>query len=240
MRILKLKQAPCLALLLLLFAGGAQAADKAGDITLLTGRATAATEQGDIRQLRKNGEVYPGEILSTGPNTYLNVKFTDGGRTLIRPNSRFQIAEYRYSQPQAGRDSRGSRGADRNIEQEDGGNAVFRLLKGGFRAVTGLIGRENKENYKVRTPVATIGIRGTDFEARLCAGDCFDIDPMPQDGLYAGVFDGGINLQNGAGTFERNAGQFGFVGGFSQQPKGLKRRPKALSQDPMPDPEACE
>lgn len=236
MRILKLKPALCTALLLL-FGSAAQAADKAGDITLLTGRATAATEQGDIRPLSKGGEVYPGEILSTGPNTYLNVKFTDGGRTLIRPNSRFQIAEYRFSQ------SRGSRGrddTDRSVEQETGGNAVFRLLKGGFRAITGLIGRDNKENYKVRTPVATIGIRGTDFEARLCAGDCFDIDPMPRDGLYAGVFEGGINLQNGAGTFQRDAGQFGYVGGFSKQPQGLKRRPKPLSQDPMPDPEACE
>ncbi|MDX1444428.1 MAG: FecR domain-containing protein, partial [Gammaproteobacteria bacterium] len=162
---------------------------------------------------------------------------------LIRPNSRFQIAEYRYSGPtpqEQGQRSSTRSAADRTVEEDTGGNAVFRLLKGGFRAITGLIGRDNKENFKVRTPVATIGIRGTNFEARLCAGDCFDIDPMPRDGLYAGVFEGGISLENSAGTFNRDAGQFGFVAGFSQKPQGLKRRPKALSQDPMPDPEACD
>lgn len=234
MRSLRLIQATLLAALLL--AGSAQAAEKAGDITMLTGRATAATQLGDIRSLRKDGYVYPGEIINTGPNTYLNIKFTDGGRMLLRPNTRFQIAEYRYSEPRQAR----RRPQDRNVEQQAEGNALFRLLKGGFRAVTGLIGRENREDYKVRTPVATIGIRGTDFEARLCAGDCFDIDPLPQDGLYAGVLEGGIVLQNNGGTIERGAGQYGFVGGFSQPPQGTRRRPKALSQDPMPDPEACE
>lgn len=225
------------ALLALLLVGNvAVATEKAGDITLLTGRGTAATEQGEIRSLSKGGVVYPGETINTGPNSYLNIKFTDGSRTLLRPNTRFQIAEYRYSAPAERRHDSGSR----DVEQEGEGNALFRLMKGGFRAVTGLIGRENRDNYKVRTPVATIGIRGTDFEARLCAGDCFDIDPMPRDGLYAGVFDGGINLENGGGIIERDAGQYGFVAGFSQPPSGLKRRPKALSQDPMPDPEACE
>src|SRR5690606_19192386 len=131
-------------------------------------------------------------------------------------------------------------GASPNVAAEEEGNALFRLLKGGFRAVTGLIGKENRDNYRVRTPVATIGIRGTDFEARFCQGDCFDIDPMPRDGLYTGVFQGRINLANGAGSVDRDAGQFGFVPGLDQPPVGLKRRPKALSQDPMPDPEVCE
>lgn len=214
----------------------AGAAERAGDITLLTGRATAATPTGEIRQLEKNGVVYPGEMISTGPNSYLNIRFTDGGRVLLRPNSRFQIEEYRYAAADEKPAARGN--ADAPVQEES--NALFRLLKGGFRAVTGLIGRENRDNYKVRTPVATIGIRGTDFEARFCDGDCFDVDPMPQDGLYTGVFQGGINLTNGAGTVDRDAGQFGFVPGLNQPPVGLGRRPKALSQDPMPDPEACE
>lgn len=217
----------------------AVAAEPAGDVTLLTGRATAAGVEGDIRPLEKGGVVYAGEVINTGPNSYLNIKFTDGGRVLLRPNSRFQIEQYSYTGTAGTGARQGRDSGSPNVEAESEGNALFRLLKGGFRAVTGLIGRDRRENYRVRTPVATIGIRGTDFEARLCQGDCFDIDPMPRDGLYTGVFDGGIELQNAAGTIGRDAGQYGFVPGFDQPPVGLRRRPRALAQDPMPDPEAC-
>ncbi|MBW3568096.1 MAG: FecR family protein [Proteobacteria bacterium] len=228
------------ALLLAQAAAAAEPAAKpAGDITLLTGRATAAGESGEIRSLEKGGTVYPGEMINTGPNSYLNIKFTDGGRVLLRPNSRFQIEEYAFTEAAGPGQSR-SAGASPNVDAEPEGNALFRLLKGGFRAVTGLIGEKNRDNYKVRTPVATIGIRGTDFEARFCQGDCLDIDPAPRDGLYTGVFNGGIQLSNSAGTFDRDAGQYGFVPGFSAPAVGLKRRPRALAQDPMPDPEACD
>ena len=54
-------------------------------------------------------------------------------------------------------------------------SAFFRLLKGGFRAVSGLIGHTRREDYAVQTPVATIGIRGTDYEVRMCSGDCGDV-----------------------------------------------------------------
>lgn len=220
----------------LLLAQTAAAAERAGDITLLTGRATAAGVSGEIRPLAKDGVVYPGEMINTGPNSYLNIKFTDGGRVLLRPNSRFQIEEYSYKE-RAGTTAETS---SPNVEAEPEGNSLFRLLKGGFRAVTGMIGERNRDNYKVRTPVATIGIRGTDFEARFCQSDCFDISPAPADGLYTGVFNGGIQLGNETGTFDRDAGQYGFVPGFNQKPVGLKRRPRALAQDPMPDPEACD
>lgn len=216
------------------------AAISAGDITLLTGRATAAGESGEIRPLAKGDMVYAGEMINTGPNSYLNIKFTDGGRVLLRPNTRFQIEEYAYADAVPGESESGGSAASPNVDAEPEGNALFRLLKGGFRAVTGMIGKKNRDNYNVRTPVATIGIRGTDFEARFCQGDCLDIDPAPRDGLYTGVFNGGIQLNNGAGTFDRDAGQYGFVPGFSTPAVSLKRRPRALAQDPMPDPEACD
>src|SRR5690606_26622616 len=146
------------------------------------------------------------------------------------------IEEYRYTGTTADTTERDN--TSPNVEAEPEDNAFFRLLKGGFRAVTGLIGKNDRERFRVRTPVATIGIRGTDFEARLCDGDCFDITPIPQDGLYTGVFSGGINLTSGAGSFDRDAGQYGFIPGADQPAVPLNRRPKALSQDPMPDPEA--
>ena len=218
-------------LALALPAGAAQTA--AGHISLLTGRATAATAEGSIRPLLQGGKVYSGETIATGPASYLNIVFSDGGRVLLRPNTRFQIENYRY--PATTRGSRGQPAA----AQAQQGNAFFRLLKGGFRAITGLIGKNNRENVSVRTPVATIGIRGTDFEVRMCAGDCLDIDPLPNDGLYAGVFDGGIGITNGAGEHVTLANQFAYVAGPDTVAVPLALRPRALAQDPMPDPAAC-
>src|SRR3546814_7082028 len=56
-------------------------------------------------------------------------------------------------------------------------SGFFRLLKGGFRAVSGLIGRVDHEEYRVSTPVATIGIRGTDYYVYQCDAACDD-DPV--------------------------------------------------------------
>lgn len=214
----------------------ASADEQAATVTLATGRASVVTPRGAIRAVTKSDGVNAGDTVITGPSSYVNLRFSDEGRVLIRPNSRFQVAEYRFTpEPDKPTNQR-----DRDVETQDRGNAVFRLLKGGFRSVTGLIGRENRENFEVRTPVATIGIRGTDFEARLCSGDCFDVDPMPQDGLYTGVFEGGIAVRNSAAVFDRDPGEYAFVPAADQAATALPKRPRVLAQDPMPDPQACD
>lgn len=218
------------------FALPLSAAEQAATVTLATGRANITTPQGIIRSISKDDAINAGDTVITGPSSYINLKFTDGGRILVRPNSRFQVAEYRFTPERSGENTQ----RDRNVETRGGGNAIFRLLKGGFRSVTGLIGRENRENFEVRTPVATIGIRGTDFEARLCSGDCFDVDPMPQDGLYTGVFEGGIAVRNSAAVFDRDPGEYAFVPAADQSATALPKRPRVLAQDPMPDPQACD
>ena len=47
---------------------------------------------------------------------------------------------------------------------------LMRLVRGGFRTVTGAIGKKNKDDYQVETPLASIGIRGTIFTAQLNPG----------------------------------------------------------------------
>ncbi|MFH0934695.1 MAG: FecR domain-containing protein, partial [Pseudomonadota bacterium] len=43
------------------------------------------------------------------------------------------------------------------------GNMLVSVLKGSLRFVTGLLGKHNPKAVGIRTPTATIGIRGTDF-----------------------------------------------------------------------------
>ncbi|MGD8379385.1 MAG: FecR domain-containing protein [Gammaproteobacteria bacterium] len=211
------------------------AAPAAGQVTLLTGRATAAGANGTIRALERHSQVFEGDMISTGPASYVNLKFEDGGRVLLRPNSRFGIEHFSYHAKQ---ESRASEAVQQQQPQAEG-NAFFRLLKGGFRAISGILGHHDHNNYRVRTPVATIGIRGTDYEVRYCQGDCLDVDPLPKNGLYTAVNKGAISVRNQAGEKITLADQFTYVAGPDIAAKALPFRPRALAQDPIPDPAAC-
>jgi hypothetical protein len=207
----------------------AASATAAGTATLVTGHVSAATPSGEIRDIVKGGPVYEGEVLITASSSYVNIEFSDGGRVLLRPESRFQIERYQYAAT-----STQAQAANQPVRQE---SAFFRLLKGGFRAVSGLIGHTRREDYAVQTPVATIGIRGTDYEVRFCQGDCGDTTPTPKDGLYAGVQSGSIALSNQGGTTTPTAGQYVYIAGANgiSPPTGI--RPQALTQ--LPDPKTC-
>lgn len=174
-------------------------AGKAGEITLLAGRATVTTPEGNIRSLSKGDPVFSREYISTSAGAFVNVKFLDGGAILIKPNSRFQIENYAYGTPTPAKTENGTNApvAPRRSV------AIFSLLKGGFRAISGLIGKKDRGEYRVTTPVATIGIRGTDYEAILCDDTCAK-DPTiaqnvgaqtsPRGGLIAGVLEGSIGV----------------------------------------------
>ncbi len=217
-------------------AAPAAAAAGVGNATLVTGHVSAATPSGEIRDIVKGAPVYEGEVIITAGSSYVNIEFTDGGRVLLRPESRFQIERYQYAAAAAPQPAAGQPQAAQPVRQE---SAFFRLLKGGFRAVSGLIGHTRREDYAVQTPVATIGIRGTDYEVRLCSGDCGDISPAPKDGLYAGVQSGAIALTNAGGTTTPTAGQYVFISGSAGVPTPVTGRPPALGSQPLPDPKTC-
>lgn len=227
---LMLVVATVLALPVLAAPAAPASATAAGTATLVTGHVSAATPSGEIRDIVKGGPVYEGEVLITASSSYVNIEFSDGGRVLLRPESRFQIERYQY----AATNTSQTQAANQPARQE---SAFFRLLKGGFRAVSGLIGHTRREDYAVQTPVATIGIRGTDYEVRFCQGDCGDTTPTPKDGLYAGVQSGSIALSNQGGTTTPTAGQYVYIAGANgiSPPTGI--RPQALTQ--LPDPKTC-
>ena len=211
----------------------ASATPSAGTVTLVTGHASAATPSGEIRELVKGGSVYSGEVITTSTASFVNVEFSDGGRVLLRPETRFAIERYQF----AGGTEAAAGAPGQTQAQVPQENAFFRLLKGGFRAVSGLIGHTRREDYAVQTPVATIGIRGTDYEVRYCNGDCADITPAPKDGLYAGVQSGGIQIDSPAGSIATAAGGYAFIAAGAS-PVSLPTRPPALGQN-LPDPRTC-
>lgn len=137
--------------------GAVNAAEVVGNVRFVSGGLMAQRLDGTAKVMAAKADVQLGDMLVTASDSYAQVVMNDGTKMILRPNSNLKIEGYQFN-PQ-------------NPEKD---NAVFRLLKGGFRTVTGLIGkRGNPDAYKLRSAGATIGIRGTDFTSRLCeAADC--------------------------------------------------------------------
>jgi hypothetical protein len=200
----------------------AQFGDSAGFIHSMKGRATVTSPDGDIRRIRRGGELYSTEMVSTASGSYARLRLKDKSWIMLRPNSRFLLEEVEFE------------------EETEEGTGFFSLLKGGFRAVTGLIA--NKLKYRYNTAVATIGIRGTHFMVRLCNGECYDIDPQPPNGLYLEVIEDTVVLDNNAGQFTFQAGQFAYIPGPQAAAQLLDDRPDVFVQSPIPvaDPADCD
>jgi hypothetical protein len=131
---------------------------------------------------------------------------------VLRPDSQLQIESYQYV-------------AEKPTED----NFVFRMFKGGLRTVTGLVGkRGNREAYKLRTETATIGIRGTQFDLRVCAANCGAL----ADGTYLAVRFGAVQTTNAQGTLPVAAGQVAFVP--SQRPPVILPRDPGIGFTPPP------
>ena len=162
-----------------------------GTITHFSGEVSVQKKDGTTTPGAAGMKVVAGDILVTGANGYGRLEMTDGGEMVLRPNSQLKLESYRFNA---------------NKPTEDG--FVFSMLKGGLRTVTGMIGkRGNKDAYELKTPTATIGIRGTQFDLRVCAGGCGALT----DGTYLAVRFGAVQTSNAQGTLAVAAGQVAFV-----------------------------
>lgn len=199
----------------------AHAASSAGQVLKISGRAWTATNEGQIRTLAEKEGLHSGDTIVTGTNSFVRMQMADGGFILLRPNTRFQIENFEY--------------ADNDAQV---GSSIFNLLKGGFRAVTGAIGKRNRANVSFRTAVATIGIRGTDLEVIDCSDGCPDIKVGLKAALYFKVHQGGIGV-NGK-DFEQNQGGYLPPGGVPEI-LDFDSPDNPLNADPTPsaDPADC-
>lgn len=213
--------------------GKASAADAeaAGTVVLATGQVDDTAADGTRRTLKDGDTVYSGDTLTTGADSYTDLQYDDDARMMLRPGTQFQIEKYHF-EPSAHPDNAPAAPA---AAQE---NAFFRLIRGGLRTVSGLIGHERRETYRLDTPVVTIGVRGTEYEVRYCAGDCGDEaenGKPPADGLYTGVDKGAIAVSNQTGEKLTAAGQYGYARDARTPVELLKAAPAALRHVELPE-----
>ena len=145
--------APITLALCLLAAGGA-AAQTAGEVEFSRGVGFAQTPGQIPRTLGKGLPLREGDRLTTSDGASAIIKLEDGTRMTVRPNSEIVLQQYAFK------------------ENAPDNGMLMQLVRGGFRAVTGLISKNAPNAARVQTSTATIGIRGTDFDARVCSRDC--------------------------------------------------------------------
>lgn len=118
----------------------------AGEVIFLVGGATLTDIAGKAKSLVKGDAVMPGHTIETGADGHVHLRMIDNAFVSLRPNTRFKIEAYRYDPLDSGRNQ-----------------VKFVLEKGVARNITGAAGQTNKRNYRLNTPVAAIGVRGTDY-----------------------------------------------------------------------------
>jgi len=172
----------------------------AANVDFAVGNVTAVNAVGVQRPLTKGAEISNGDTIKTGNGGRAQVRFSDGAMVSLQPETDFRVDNYQYSGKADG--------------EEKG---FFSLLKGGLRTITGLVGRSNRDNYKVTTNVATIGIRGTEYTGVLNPG-------TGELGVHTG--EGLIEVCNGAGCLMLASGESGTVSGGNSSPRRTDSRPQ--------------
>ena len=146
----------------------------------MQGNASARDVNDRLTQLEINSRVYEGDRIETDPDSTLFLIMDDGAEIYLKPDSVIKLSEYVIT---AGYDEKSS--------------SILDLLRGGLRKITGAIGQSALASYQVRTGLATIGIRGTDYVVKLCkTDDCEQTVSRndPDAKLHAVVLDGAITL----------------------------------------------
>jgi len=161
----------------------------AGHVDFVAGNVMTAGADGVQHPLVKGADINAGDAIDTAPGGRAQIRFSDGAYVSLQPNSQFRVDDYNYENKTDGSEK-----------------GFFSLLKGGLRAISGAIGHVNRDKYRVVTPTATIGIRGTGYNVAL------------SDGLTVNVTDGKVSLTNAGGSLVISQGQSAFVANANTAP----------------------
>jgi hypothetical protein len=122
-----------------------------GTVILAKGVVTATGANNINRLLAKGAPIEEGDVINTAKKSFAVIRMLDNTKLTLKPGTTIAIGKFSI---------------EKGKEE-----ACINLVKGGLRTVTGLIGKRKPDSFQVDTPIASIGIRGTDFITRICAGD---------------------------------------------------------------------
>jgi len=115
----------------------------AGKFNFVLGDVRVVNASGE-RKVSRGSEIDAHETIVSGKDGIAQLRLLDGAFIAVRPNTELRIDKFQYTG-----------------KADDSSSAILSLVKGTFRAFTGAIASFNKDKFKMKTPTATIGIRGS-------------------------------------------------------------------------------
>ncbi len=187
---------------------GPALAATAGVFQFVAGDVRVILALGSERPAAKGAPISVGDTISTAKASMAQIKMGDGAIVVVQPESRLTIAEFRYNNKEDGTEK-----------------VVFRLEEGGFRSVTGAIGHLNKGNYLIETPIAHIGVRGTDHESYYFPVPRSGNGEPARAGLYNKVNVGLTYIRTQSGEVVIGPNQVGYAASARDVPQLLTAMP---------------
>lgn len=132
---------------------GARAAGElppVGKVTFALGPAQIVAADGVARPVQTGAAVHEGEQLVTGPDGWLHLRMVDEAFVALRPGSTLRIERYAY-----------------DAAHPEASQIRLHLVEGNSRTVSGKGGEAARKSYRFSTPLAAIGLRGTDYTVRV-------------------------------------------------------------------------
>lgn len=191
-----------LLLLLGLLSSFAAAAEPAGRLLFAKGSVQVLREGEAPRMVTRGDVIEVGDTIQTGEKARAQLRLNDGAMVALRSDTVYRIDTQNYD-----------RANPQNSSQ------ATKLLRGGLRAITGAIGKENPSGVKLSTPVATIGIRGTVYETIYVPPGGLPGMPDVPPGHYTLVLQGSVDLSNPAGALTLAVGEIGYVADANTPPE---------------------
>jgi len=181
---------------------------KVGVVTESDGNVIAVNSWKVSRKLSKDHPVYLGDKVITGEDGFVRLKMIDDAVLDLRCFSIMVIEEYALN----------------NTSRR----SILNLLQGSLKKITGQIGKMAEDVYQLKTPVASVGVRGTEYALRVFqskgCGGTIDAD----DGLYLEVIKGLVDVHNEVGREVIAKGETAYVSLPKTVPKKVKIKPGVL------------
>ncbi|KZN45330.1 FecR family protein [Pseudoalteromonas luteoviolacea] len=160
-------------------------AEQAGKTIMSRGDVVATdSSNASQRDLKRRSPIYNVDVVNTGESSQAQLRMQDGALIALKAQTQLKIEEY-------------------SLGSAEGGSVVMELISGGLRTITGEI-KGDKSNYKLKTPVGSIGIRGTHYEVE-----------WKNNELFLAVWDGTIELDMSGATGAEGPVLLGKGGDFS-------------------------
>ena len=134
--------------------GGESAPMAVGEVNLALGKAFIVHADGSRERAKAGVAVAVGDRVETQGNAHVHIRFIDAALVSVRPLSRLEIQRYEY-----------------RAEDPSASAVKFNLIEGVTRAISGEAAKSARQNFRLNTPVAAIGVRGTDFVVRADQGE---------------------------------------------------------------------